>query len=101
MGAEELDALVHRADPADPDVMPPGAAPFFRVHRIGAGRQVEPGFAVVLVTEGAGHLVAGTGALALTRGAAAVVPFAAGPWHLDGDGAAGEIVALVGRPPLP
>jgi mannose-6-phosphate isomerase len=81
------------------DLLPTAAEPYFRAHRVrGPGGLVGPaGFAVVLVTDGTGALVTETGErLAVRRGDAAVVPFAAGPWRLDGDV---EVVAC--RPPSP
>ena len=82
----------------------PGAADaYFRAHRVSGAPPptpapvVDAGFAVVLVTRGAGRLVATSGdALDVTRGNVAVVPWAAGTWRLEGD-----VEAVVCRPPLP
>jgi mannose-6-phosphate isomerase len=107
---EALAELVHRADPAEPSLLPAAADPFFRAHRSGPATPVEAdqagpvrpgpieaGFAVLLVTGGAGRLVAEHAPpLALARGDVAVVPFAAGGWRLEGDP-----VAVVCRPPAP
>ncbi len=67
------------------DLMPPGAAEFFRLH---SGRDVtyEPGFAVVVVIDGRGRFVAADApSFDVRRGDAVVVPFAAGTWRIDGD----------------
>jgi mannose-6-phosphate isomerase len=80
-------------------LLPAAADPFFRAHQLRseqASPAVEPGFSVVLVTGGTGHLVSGTDRLEVWRGNAVVVPWQAGEWHL-----AGEIDAVVCRPPLP
>jgi mannose-6-phosphate isomerase len=100
----ELDRLVVAAEQVkDRDLanlMPAAADPFFRAHQLRstqASAAVEPGFAVVLVTGGTGHLVsAAAEPLEVRRGNAAVVPWRTGQWHL-----AGEIDAVVCRPPLP
>jgi mannose-6-phosphate isomerase len=95
-----LDDLVLRREDADGNVLPAGARPYFRAHRLDpaqAGPEVAAGFAVVAVTAGSGRLVAGSaGALDIRRGDVAVVPFAAGRWHLEG-----AAQSLVCRPPLP
>jgi mannose-6-phosphate isomerase len=75
------------------ELLPADSARFFTAQRIApAGGSVElaPGFAVVLVVEGAGTLAG----LDVTRGDALLVPHAAGPVHVDGD-----LVAIVSRPP--
>ncbi len=99
-----LDNLVVRREEAGGsgfvDVLPAGARPYFRAHRLDpaqASPEVAAGFAVVAVTAGSGRLVAGSAcALDIRRGDVAVVPFAAGRWHLEG-----AAQALVCRPPLP
>jgi mannose-6-phosphate isomerase len=99
----DLDALVTRPDTVDPgrlaDLMPAAAGPYFRAHLStdDSGPSVTAGFAVVVGTAGAGRLVPTHGdPVALGRGDAAVVPFAAGEWRLDG-----PVEAVVCRPPLP
>jgi len=79
-------------------LLPSAADPWFRAHRVRSGdMQVEAGFAVVLVTEGDGVLVAEQGdRLELRRGDAVVAPWASGAWGLEG-----RIEALVCRPPDP
>jgi mannose-6-phosphate isomerase len=91
-------------------LLPVAADPYFRAHQLrstqagGGGRResfgtaaVEPGFAVVLVTGGTGHLVSeAADRLEVRRGNAVVVPWRVGEWHLEG-----EIDAVVCRPPLP
>jgi len=95
MTPEELDTLVRRDQKAG-DLMPPGAAEFFRLHS-GPDATYEPGFAVVVVIDGEGRLVADDApSFAVRRGDAAVVPFAAGRWRVDG-----SAWALVSRPPQP
>jgi mannose-6-phosphate isomerase len=84
--------------PAGPvgSLLPPAADPFFRAERVAPDPVAElaPGFAVLIVLDGAGTLRAGGGELELRRGAAALVPYAAGPAQLEG-----ELVAIVCRPP--
>jgi mannose-6-phosphate isomerase len=101
----ELDRLVVPAeetatDAGMVDLLPAAAAPFFRAHRVWSvrsGPTVEAGFAVVLVTEGTGRLVAEfAAALEVTRGEAAVIPWSAGDWRFEG-----VIEAIVCRPPTP
>lgn len=54
----------------------------------------EPGFAVVVVTDGRGELRWSSGGLPVTRGHTLVVPAAAGPLEFRGD-----VAAIVCRPP--
>ncbi len=80
-------------------LLPAAADQFFRAHQLcssQASAVVEPGFSVVLVTGGTGHLVSGADRLEVWRGNAIVVPWQAGEWRL-----AGEVDAVVCRPPLP
>ena len=93
----EIAALVRPAGGPGP-VLPDAAAAFFRVDRLAGGAELDAGFAVVVVTGGAGALVAGTGGdrLAVQAGSTVLVPAAAGRVRLDG-----EVSALVCRPPLP
>jgi mannose-6-phosphate isomerase len=100
----ELDSLVLRADQfagtAVEGLLPAMADAYFRAHRVRAhqtGSAVPAGFAVALATGGPGRLVTESGdELALRRGDAAVVPWAAGRWWLEG---AAEVIAC--RPPAP
>jgi mannose-6-phosphate isomerase len=100
----ELDGLLVRREQRDAagitGLLPAAAEPYFRGHHLRAvdvSPVVAAGFAVVLVTAGAGRLVTESGeALELSRGDVAVVPFAAGEWHVEG-----AVEAIVCRPPLP
>jgi mannose-6-phosphate isomerase len=99
-----FDELLVRREQGDAtgitNLLPAAAGPYFRCHRIRAvdvSPAVVAGFAVTLVTAGAGRLATESGeALELSRGEIAVVPFAAGDWHLEG-----MVEAIVCRPPLP
>jgi mannose-6-phosphate isomerase len=81
-------------------LLPAAAEPFFRAHRLratatGTSPTVDAGFAVLLVTAGAGLVAtAYAGELSLGHGDAVVVPFAAGAWHLTG-----AVEAIACRPP--
>jgi mannose-6-phosphate isomerase len=87
----ELPGLVHNG------LLPAAADPYFRADRVDPGRRIEPGFAVAVVTAGTGRLRTEAGdRLDIARGDAAVVPFAAGEWWLDGD-----VRLIACRPPLP
>jgi mannose-6-phosphate isomerase len=70
-------------------LLPTAADPYFRLWdgaAHGAHTDERPaGFAVVLVTDGAGDLVGASGRVAVTRGQAFAVPHAFGAWSLDGD----------------
>ena len=75
----------------------PGAADrFFRAERVAPDPTAElsPGFAVLIALEGAGTLRTDGHALAVERGDAVLVPFAAGASEVEGD-----LVAIVCRPP--
>lgn len=100
----ELSRLVLAGDQVkDADLaslMPAAADPFFRAHQLRSTQvspAIEPGFAVLLVTGGSGHLVSeAADRLEVRRGDAVVVPWRAGEWHL-----AGDLAGVVCRPPLP
>jgi mannose-6-phosphate isomerase len=77
---------------AGSSLLPAEAADFFVAERVGPGR-LDAGFAVLVVTSGAGELSGEWGALAIARGATVVVPFAAGAWALSGD-----VAGIVCRP---
>jgi mannose-6-phosphate isomerase len=75
------------------ELLPAAAARFFGAQRVAPGGgsvELPAGFAVVIVTEGAGALAG----LDVTRGDALLVPHAAGPVRAEGD-----LVAIVCRPP--
>jgi mannose-6-phosphate isomerase len=89
----DLESLVRRGQTTG-DLMPPGAAGFFRLN---CDADYEPGFAVVVVIDGDGRFIADEApGFEVSRGDAVVVPFAAGRWRIDG-----SAWALVSRPPLP
>jgi mannose-6-phosphate isomerase len=64
-------------------LLPPQADPFFRATRASAG-DVLHGFAILVVTEGSGRLTGEWGSTPVSRGAALVLPFSAGPTRVDG-----------------
>ena len=81
-------------------VLPGGADPYFRAHRIapqGSSVAVPAGLSVLLVLTGTGSVeTAEAGTHQVTRGDALLVPWSAGNWSLDGD-----VTALLTRPPAP
>ena len=85
--AEEIAALVSNPDAAS--LLPPDAATYFRLERLGEQSTVEPGFAVLVVIAGGVNLVPGDGEpMSLPAGSTTVIPYAAGGFTLDGDGGA-------------
>jgi mannose-6-phosphate isomerase len=83
-----------KGDGAVAELLPPAASPFFTAQRVapaGGAARLEQGFAVVVVTDGAGTI----GDLAVERGAAVLVPHAAGAVTVEG-----ELTAIVSRPGL-
>jgi mannose-6-phosphate isomerase len=83
-----------RADGAIAELLPPAASSFFSAQRIapaGGAVLLEPGFAIVVVTDGSGRI----GELDVGRGATVLVPYAAGAVS-----AQGELTAIVCRPPV-
>ena len=68
------------------ELLPPAAEPFFRAQRVRPRRPVplEPAFAVLVVTAGAGRLRTPVGLVELRRGDTVLVPHAAGESELDG-----------------
>jgi mannose-6-phosphate isomerase len=75
----------------------PDAAAFFRVERSRGSVDWDPGYAVVVVTAGAGTLVTGDGEhVPLAAGETLVVPHAAGACRVDGDE---DLEVLRCRPP--
>jgi mannose-6-phosphate isomerase len=86
-------------DGAVTSLLPATADRFFRAERIepSPAATLERGFAILVVTEGAGILHGGDGdSLALRRGNGVLVPWAAGDCRLEGD-----LVAIACRPPAP
>jgi mannose-6-phosphate isomerase len=90
------DAAPLRGPRADGDVaelLPEAASAFFTAQRVAPGGgevQLDQGFAVIVVTDGSGRI----GELDVQRGAALLVPHAAGPLAAEG-----ELTAIVCRPP--
>ena len=81
-------------DGALAELLPPAADFFFTAQRIapaGATVQLEPGFAVVVVLEGAGAIAE----RAVKRGDALLLPYAPGPVSAEGD-----LTAIACRPPM-
>lgn len=77
------------------------AEPYFRAQWVaptstGPPVEVDAGLAVLVVLDGAGAVRAGGASLALTRGDIALVPYAIGGWHLEGD-----VRGVLCRPPAP
>ena len=77
-------------------LLPAAADRFFRAERLAGPATLAQGFAVLLVLDGAGSLETGEGGLDVGRGDAVLIPWSAGPVV-----AAGELVAVVCRPPDP
>jgi mannose-6-phosphate isomerase len=99
----ELERLVVPGETLAGDLaslLPEAADPFFRAHRVRSpdvSPPVDAGFAIALVTAGAGTLVTeAQERVQLRRGDAAVIPWSAGKWQLDG-----PIEAMICRPPAP
>jgi mannose-6-phosphate isomerase len=84
-------------DGAVTSLLPPAADPFFRAERVAPDpvAELERGFAILVVTDGAGVLHPEDGEpLPLRRGDTVLVPWAAGACRLEGD-----VVAIACRPP--
>jgi mannose-6-phosphate isomerase len=80
-------------------LLPPAADRFFRAERIAPppAASIERGFAILVVTAGAGAIVPADGeALPLRRGDTVLLPWAAGDCRIEGD-----LVAIACRPPAP
>lgn len=94
---EELGRLVRPAG-VGTSVLPAAADPYFRLERVVVDESdvLEPGFAVLVVTDGAVDVETAVGRFELPRGATAVAPHAAGPLVVSGRGE-----FLVCRPPSP
>jgi len=80
-GADRLAAL--RGD--DQRLLPAAADPFFTAERVRPGRPLTAGFAVLVVTGGAGTLAGAHDRLPVRRGDTLLIPHAAGPLTLTGD----------------
>jgi mannose-6-phosphate isomerase len=76
--------------------LPPAADAYFRADRLSGGSTLDAGFSILVVLEGSGTLATEGGDLELTRGAAVLVPHAAGGGELRGD-----LTVLRSRPPAP
>ena len=91
------DARLGALTAGDGRLLPSAADPYFRAERLTGAAALDPGFSVLVVVAGAGRLVTDAGgALELGRGAAVLVPHAAGAGALEG-----ELVALRARPADP
>jgi mannose-6-phosphate isomerase len=96
VGADEVTAWTSRIEdaaqtrPGARTLVPAQAEQFFRAEwlRPDPAAALEPGYAIVVVVEGAGRLETEGGALDLTRGATVLVPYAAGAGELSGPVAA-------------
>jgi mannose-6-phosphate isomerase len=64
-------------------MLPASAGEFFRAEPVADGATVH-GFAVLIVTEGAGVLAGPWGGTDIRRGSTLVLPFAAGPARVTG-----------------
>jgi mannose-6-phosphate isomerase len=74
-------------------VLPDAAADYFRMDVLTRAGEVPAGFAVAVVLDGTGTVRSEAGSLAVSAGDTAVVPSAAGDWHVSGD-----VRVLVCRP---
>jgi mannose-6-phosphate isomerase len=81
---------------AAPSVLASAADPYFRAERLEGGARLDPGFSILVATDGTGTLRTGGGDVALERGTAVLVPHAAGAGELDGD-----VTVLRSRPADP
>lgn len=101
LSSNELAALRGTlADAATPigRLFPPAADPFFAAAllRPTPSLQLSPGFAILVVTAGAGVLDWADGSLALERGATVLIPHGAGPVDVKGG-----VSAIAAFPPRP
>jgi len=98
---ERLESLIVRA--GGEAALPPAATSYFRLDRLAVGRDPVPlprGYAVLVVTAGAGTLAGSGPGVPLSTGTTVLVPASAGPRRLIGDGpAGGDLVVLCCRPP--
>jgi mannose-6-phosphate isomerase len=65
--------------------LPDGADPYFRLERLHRGAVLDPGFSILVALGGKGTLATEGGELELARGAAALLPHAAGAGELRGN----------------
>ncbi|MEU3273020.1 class I mannose-6-phosphate isomerase [Saccharomonospora sp. NPDC006951] len=100
--ADRLSSIVkHTATSTEStvDLLATGSSPFFRAERLTPGDKplrLDPGFAVMVVLDGAGSLRSGDREQPLGKGDTFVVPHAAGELEL-----AGTLTAIRCRPPAP
>ncbi len=74
--------------------LPDGADPYFRAERLHRGAVLDPGFSILVALGGKGTLATEGGELELRRGAAVLLPHAAGTGELRGN-----LELLRARPP--
>jgi mannose-6-phosphate isomerase len=65
-------------------LLPEAADEFFAARRLHGGDRVEQGFSIVVAVAGQGTLTGEKDDLSLRRGDTLLIPYAAGPLHLDG-----------------
>jgi mannose-6-phosphate isomerase len=85
-----------RGPGAGASLLPADADPYFRADPVRGGDTLDAGFSVLVALGGDGTLTGAEGELPFARGAAVVVPHAAGPVTLTGD-----VEAIRCRPPDP
>lgn len=89
-----VEALIRR-DVTEGNALADEARPFFRLDRIDQHRTVPAGFGIVIALDKPVRLTMDSSdILALAPGSTTLIPFAAGPYSLEGP-------ALLARPPLP
>lgn len=84
--------------------MPAAADGYFRAHRFDTSAgvvDVSAGFSIVVILGGHGILTSAAGSLAVSRGDAVLVPFAAGDYSLQSEGDRPSLVGILCRPPAP
>lgn len=94
----EIESLITTNGTGD-SILAHDADEFFRLGRatVNGTAELDPGFAVLIVTDGSAQLrTKGGYSQQLATGATVVVPFGAGPLHLNG-----EATILMARPPIP
>ena len=74
--------------------LPDAADPYFRAERLHRGAVLDPGFSILVTLGGKGTLATEAGELELRRGAAVLLPHAAGAGELRGN-----LEVLRARPP--
>jgi len=96
LAPEQLVALISEVGTAPAgtrfrSLLPAAADPYFRLWdaaTLGTRTSVRPaGFAVVLISEGAGELVGVDGRLPVSQGQVLAVPHSFGDWTVEGDAA--------------